>query len=107
MALAVLTAFLVVSKAPRAVPSTGTSPRADFTVPAASFTTRDRLLPRLLFLFRLATDLPVRVPRSTLADGPVNMIAHDAAAANGSGRGGCGVRNRDVTGVADPWSIGN
>jgi hypothetical protein len=68
VALAVLTAFLVVSKAPRAVPSTGTSPKADFTVAAASFTTLDRLLPRLFFLFRLATDLPVCVPRSTPAD---------------------------------------
>ena len=102
VALAVLTAFLVVSKAPRAVPSTGTSPKADFTVSAASFTILDRLLLRLLFLFRLVTDLPIRVPRTTLADWLLNMIAHDATAANGSDRGGCG-----VTGVTDPWSIGN
>lgn len=68
VALAVLTAFLVVSKAPRAVPSTGTSPKADFTVSAAFFMTLDRLPPRLFFLFRLATDPPVCVLHSMLAD---------------------------------------
>lgn len=87
VAFTVLTAFLVVSKAPSAVPRRGTSPKAYFIVAVASLTTLDRLLPRLLPLFRLVTGLSVCAPRSTLADWPVNMISHAATAANGSGHG--------------------
>lgn len=102
VALAVLTTLRVVSKAARAVPRTGTSPKADFTVAVASFTTLDRLLPRLLPRFRLVTAVPSLAARSTLADPLLNIIAHAIIAANCSGRGAHAQRNSNVTQVADP-----
>jgi hypothetical protein len=52
VALAVLTAFRDVSTIPRAVPIPGIRPRADMTVPVASLTTLERLLPMRLFFLR-------------------------------------------------------